>query len=176
MLATFLYPFETRKECHLVQKERLTINATTTANFYVSCKCFCASRFFLAFTLDICKNCHIIAVVRNMLLCFSSKMVTGHLLQMQSYYCMQFVSLFNLNSLRNSIKNRKVDSISLEFFFFGANFRQSFPKNRNNLLTSSRKTVIKFFRCQKRFIIIIKNFLWMCLFWSRIRQMSFLYC
>ena len=115
--------------------------------------------FFLAFTLDICKNCHIIAVVRNMLLCFSSKMVTGHLLQMQSYYCMQFVSLFNLNSLRNSIKNRKVDSISLEYFFFGANFRQSFPKNRNNLLTSSRKTVIKFFRCQKRFIIIIKNFL-----------------
>ena len=151
MLATFLYPFETRKECHLVQKERLTINATTTANFYVSCKCFCASRFFLAFTLDICKNCHIIAVVRNMLLCFSSKMVTGHLLQMQSYYCMQFVSLFNLNSLRNDIKNRKVDSISLEFFFLRSEFSPKFSQKQEQFIDFKQKNGYKVFSLPKAF-------------------------
>ena len=138
MFATFLHPFETRK----IDNKRNMQQLQLTFMFRVP-KRFCASLFFLAFTLSTCKNCHIIAVVKNML-------VTGHFLQMQ------FVSLFNLNLIRNSNKNRKV--VYHYNFFFGANFHQSFPKNRNDLLTSSRKTVIKFFRCQKRFIIIIKNF------------------
>ena len=99
-------------------------------------KRFCASLFFLAFTLSTCKNCHIIAVVKNML-------VTGHFLQMQ------FVSLFNLNLIRNSNKNRKV--VYHYNFFLRSEFSPKFSQKQERFIDFKQKNGYKVFSLPKAF-------------------------